>query len=68
MLNLRVQNCVEDLITLQIYIEQGKTMNYKVFIYMPQCKYINIYGFGGGGGGGSLIRWVILAHIYPHLY
>ena len=52
MLNPGVPKCNEDLITLEIYVEQGKTMNYKVFIYMPQCENINIFGYLGA----SIIR------------
>ena len=41
-----------------------KTMNYKFFIYMfmPQCENINIFGYLGEGGGS------ILVHIYPLIY
>ena len=59
MLNPGVPKCDEDLITLDIYVEQGKTMNYKVFIYKPSCENINIFGYlrgpGGGGGAASII-------------
>ena len=73
MLNPGVPKCDEDLTTLEIYVEQGITMNYKVFIYMPQCENINIFGYlggrGGGGGGASIIRLsMILACIYPLIY
>ena len=55
MLNPGVPKCDEDLITLDIYyVEQGKTMNCKVFIYVPQCENINIFGYLWGGGGGVL--------------
>ena len=49
----------------ETYVEKGKTMNYKFFIYMPQCDNINIVGHLGGrwGGGGG-----ILLHIYPLIY
>ena len=58
MLNPGVPKCDEDLITLQIYLEQGITINFQVFIYMPQCENINIFGYLGdrGGGGDSKIR------------
>ena len=50
MLDPGVPKCDEDLITLEIYLEQRKKKNYKVFIYMPQCENINIFGYLGGGG------------------
>ena len=45
-------------------------MNYKVFIYMPQCENINIFGSLGGGGGGGFHNQTgsILVHIYPLIY
>ena len=48
LLNPGVPKCDEDLITLEIYVEQGKTMNYKVFICKPQCENFNIFGYLGG--------------------
>ena len=47
-------------------------MNYKIFIDMPQCENINIFGYLGGGGVGG--GWLIirlgpsLVHIYPLIY
>ena len=54
MLNPGVPKCDEDLITVEIYVEQGKTMN-----YMPQCEFTcqiwkqsdnNLLSFFGGHG------------------
>ena len=53
MLNPGVPKCDEDLITLEIYVEQGKTINCKFFIYMAQCENINIYGYFWGRAGGG---------------
>ena len=50
MLNPEVVKCHEDLITLETYVQLGKTMNNKFFI----CKNINIFGYLGPGG--SIIR------------
>ena len=56
MLNPGVPKCDEDLITLEIYVEQGKTLNYKVFLYIPQCENIKS-------------DWVhIGSHLHSHLY
>ena len=55
MLNPEVLNCHEDIITLDTYVQQGKTMvtmagDNKLYI----CENINIFGYiktpGGGGG------------------
>ena len=51
-----------------IYVEQGKTMNYKVFIYKPHCENINIFGYLEGGGGFNNQTGSILVHIYPLMY
>ena len=68
MLNPEVLMCHEDLITLETYAQQGKTMDNKFFIY----ENINIFGAvgrgGGRGGGTSIIRlgpsW---SHLGSHL-
>ena len=55
MLNPEVLKFHEDLITLETYVQQGKTMDNKFFI----CKTLTslaIWGPGGGGGGHSIIR------------
>ena len=71
MLNAEVLNCHEDIITLDTYVQQGKTMvtmagDNKFYI----CENINIFGYmgaRGGGGGGCLNNQTgpILVHIYP---
>ena len=50
MLNPEVLKCHEDLITLETYAQQGKTMDNKFFIYV---KTLTSDGPGGGGGGGG---------------
>ena len=53
MLNPEELKCHEDLITLDTYAQQGKTMDNKFDIYIS----VAIWGpGGGGGGGGSIIR------------
>ena len=49
MLNPKVPKCHEDLITLETYVQQGKTTDNKFYI----CENINIIGYMGGGGGGG---------------
>ena len=66
MLNPNVLKCHEDLITLETYVQQGKTMNNEFYI----CETINIFGYmgalgGGGGGGFNNKTGPILVHIYP---
>ena len=62
MLNPEVLKCHEDLITLDTYVQQRKTIDIKFYIYMIIyiCENIYIFGYmgarGGGGGGGSIIR------------
>ena len=41
MLNPEVLKCHEDLITLDTYVQQGKTMDNKFYIV---CENINIFG------------------------
>ena len=65
MLNPEVLECHEDLITLEIEVQQGKTIDNKFFI----CENINIWLFGGQGGGGfNNQTGPILVHIYPLFY
>ena len=59
MLNPEVLKCHGDLSTLETYVQQGKTMDNKFFIY----ENINIFGHLGGGGA-SIIR---LRHLGSHL-
>ena len=57
MLNPEVLRCHEDIITLDTYVQQGKTMvtmagDNKFYII---CENINIFGYmGARGGGGGL--------------
>ena len=58
MLNPEVLNCHEDIITLDTYVQQGKTMatmagDNKFYIYVKILTYLAIWGPGGGGGGGG---------------
>ena len=55
MLNPEVLKCHEDLITLDTYVQQGKTMDTKFYIYVKTLTYLAIWG-PGGGGGASIIR------------
>ena len=54
MLNPEELMCHEDLITLDTYAQQGKTMDNKFDIYVKTYLYLWLYG--GPGGGGSIIR------------
>ena len=59
MLNPEVLKCHEDLITLDTYVQQGKTMDNKFYIYVKTLTSLAKWGPGGGGGGGgraSIIR------------
>ena len=56
MLNPEVLNCHEDIITLDTYEQQGKTMvtmagDNKLYIYVKILTYLAIWGPRGGGGG-----------------
>ena len=74
MLNPEVLNCHEDIITLDTYVQQGKTMvtmagDNKFYIYVKILTSLAIWGPGGGGGGGGGClnnqTGPILVHIYP---
>ena len=56
MLNPEVLKCHEDLIRLDTYIQQGKTMDNKFYIYVKTLTSLAIWGPGGGGAGASIIR------------
>ena len=43
----------EDLITLDTYVQQGKTIDNKFYIYVKTLASLAIWGPGGGGGGGG---------------
>ena len=70
MLNPEVLKCHEDLITLDTYAQQGKTMDNKFYIYVKTYLYMWLHGGPGGGGGGEGRGFnnqtgPILVHIYP---
>ena len=50
-LNPEVLKCHEDLITLDTYVQQGKTMDNKSYIYLKTLTSLPKWGPGGGGGG-----------------
>ena len=52
MLNPEVLKCHEYLIILDTYVQQGKTMDKKFYIYVETLTSLAIWGPGGGGGGG----------------
>ena len=52
-LNPEVLKCHEDLITLDTYVQQGKTMDNKFYIYV---KTLTSLAKWGPGGGASIIR------------
>ena len=54
-LNPEVLKCHEDLITLDTYVQQGKTMDNKFYIYVKTLTSLAKWGPGGGGGGGASI-------------
>ena len=64
-LNPEVLKCHEDLITLDTYAQQGKTMDNKFYIYVKTYLHLWLYGGPGGGGGFNNQTGPILVHIYP---
>ena len=52
-LNPEVLKCHEDLITLNTYVQQGKTMDNKFYIYIYVKTYLHLWLNGGPGGGGE---------------
>ena len=52
MLNPEVLKCHEDLITLDTYVQQGKTMDNKFYIYVKTLTSLAKWG----PGGASIIR------------
>ena len=62
-LNLEVLKCHEDRITLDTYVQQGKTMDNKSYIYVKTS--LAKWGPGGGGGLFNIQTGPILVHIYP---
>ena len=53
-LNPEVLKWHEELITLDTYVQQGKTMDNKFYIYVKTLTSLAKWGPGGGGGGGVL--------------
>ena len=64
-LNPEVLKCHEDRITLDTYVQQGKTMDNKFYIYVKTLTSLAKWGPGGGGGGFNIQTGPILVHIYP---
>ena len=64
-LNPEVLKCHEDLITLDTYVQQGKTMENKFYIYVKTLTSLAKYGGRRGGGGFNNQTGPILVHIYP---
>ena len=54
-LNHEVLKCHEDRITLDTYVQQGKTMDNKFYIYVKTLTSLAKWG-PGGGGGASIFR------------
>ena len=63
-LNPEVLKCHEDLITLDTYAQQGKTMDNKSYIYLKTLTSLPKWGPGGGGGLHNNQTGPILVHIY----
>ena len=65
-LNPEVLKCREDLITLDTYVQQGKTMDNKFYIYVKTLTSLAKWGPGGGGGDeGFNNQTEPMVHIYP---
>ena len=62
-LNHEVLKCHEDRITLDTYVQQGKTMDNKFYIYVKTLT--SLAKWGPGGGGFNIQTGPILVHIYP---
>ena len=52
-------------LTLDTYVQQGKTMDIKFYILVKTLTYLAIWGPGGGGGSFHNQKGPILVHIYP---
>ena len=63
-LNHEVLKCHEDRITLDTYVQQGKTMDTKFYIYVKTLTSLAKWGPGGGGGGLQYSDW---AHLGSHI-
>ena len=64
-LNPEVLKCHEDRITLDTYVQQGKTMDNKFYIYVKTLTSLAKWGPGGGGGGG--LQYSDWAHLGSHI-
>ena len=64
MLNPEELKCHEDLITLDTYAQQGKTMDNKFDIYVKTYLYLWVYGGPGGGGSSWFTYTLYLIIIY----
>ena len=53
MLNPELLKWHEDRITLDTYVQQGKAMDNKFYIYVKTLTSLAKWGPGGGGGGGG---------------
>ena len=58
-----------DLITVETYVQQGKTIENQFFIYGPKCKFFNIFGYltGHDQNGSILLSSYPLTHIYVYV-
>ena len=63
-LNPEVLKCHEDRITLDTYVQQGKTMDNKFYIYVKTLTSLAKWGLRGGGGGLQYSDW---AHLGSHI-
>ena len=64
-LNPEILKCHEDRITLDTYVQQGKTMDNKFYIYVKTLISLAKWGPGGGGGGG--LQYSDWAHLGSHI-
>ena len=62
-LNPEVLKCHEDRITLDTYVQQGKTMDNKFYIYVKTLTSLAKWGPGGGGG----FQYSDWAHLGSHI-
>ena len=67
MLNPEVLKCHEDRITLDTYVQQGKTMDNKFYIYVKTLTSLAKWGPGGGGGASIYLNWAYLGSHIPSI-
>ena len=53
-----------DLITVETYVQQGKTIENQFFIYGPKCKTNVYFGYLGGSGGPSMNSYPLIHKIW----